>query len=170
MGPKPLPLRVCSFSSLSSSPLFLCYTNRSKSSIISPAPGFFILPFPSRSEFHNTVEGSLSDLSLCPHPPEGFLFSLWIKETRPSCSLLSYPSPPPSWPLLSPPLISPSHPLPPRPPQEDSFLFRCHPDTGCTCSPLSSLSSCVYHDSNHLPPLNLLIRPEGLRSIQCKDM
>lgn len=60
-------------SRLSSLPLFLCCPNTSRSRIIS-SPRAFHSIFPSRSEFPGTVEGSVTDLSLCLIPQKVFSF------------------------------------------------------------------------------------------------
>lgn len=104
VGPEPSPLRVCSLPSLCSSPLFLCHPNRS--TVAFPCARCFIVPFPWGSKFHTNVEGSTMDP---PRAPGGFLFPLWIEETR--LPLCDFSLPPPL--SLAPPLtllVSPSFP------------------------------------------------------------
>lgn len=63
VGPEPLPRRVFLLPSPALHPFFFVTLTGAKPASFQ-CPGCFILPFPSRSEFHN-VEGSMIDLSLC---------------------------------------------------------------------------------------------------------
>lgn len=108
VGPGPSPLRVCSLPSLCSSPLFLCYPNRS--TVAFPRPRCFIVPFPW-SECHTKVEAP----RWIPHvlqEASSFL-SGYRKPGCRSVTFLSHPHCP--WPLLSHCSCPQAFPVPPRP-------------------------------------------------------
>lgn len=115
-------------------------------------PDCFFLPFPSRSEFHNDVEGSMIDLALAKSPRR---FSLSTLDKRNQawllCASLSQPSLfPRERPLLSHCWFPHTFSVLPRPAKKDSLLFKWHPDTGPASSPLPSLNSTIVVTTYHL--------------------